>query len=172
MTKKSFLVTIDTDQEGVADIVEAGGKHHLVLPTERGGIAVFDMGRFPRLAVEPVVSRDMPEAWAALRMIREAVETLGPIGAMPAEEHLDGPTLLHEAEAIVAGITKMKEPKPVLLDPEYDHLEFVVAIDPTKVRGIRFVDHDDLSPVGTLLLDDKFDSAEYDMLQVHRKLVR
>jgi hypothetical protein len=44
------------------------------------------------------------EAWSALSMVRETVETLGPIGAMPAAEHLDGPTFTHEAEAIVSGI--------------------------------------------------------------------
>lgn len=51
---------------------------------------------------------NLADAWAAMRMIRKAVETLGPIGTMPAEEHLAGPTFLHEAEAIVAGIMKMK----------------------------------------------------------------
>jgi len=56
---------------------------------------------------------NLQDAWAAMRMIREAVETLGPIGAMPAEEHLAGPTFLHEAEAIVAGIMKMKAADPV-----------------------------------------------------------
>lgn len=55
-----------------------------------------------------IAQRNLGDAWAAMRMIREAVETLGPIGAMPAEEHLAGPTFLHEAEAIVAGIMKMQ----------------------------------------------------------------
>lgn len=55
-----------------------------------------------------LAQRNLGDAWASMRMIREAVETLGPIGAMPAEEHLAGPTFLHEAEAIVAGIMKMK----------------------------------------------------------------
>lgn len=54
---------------------------------------------------------NLQEAWAALRIIREAVETLGPIGAMRAEEHLDGPTLMHEAEAIVEGIKNMTNSK-------------------------------------------------------------
>lgn len=52
---------------------------------------------------------NLMDGWTAMRMIREAVETLGPIGAMPSEEHLAGPTFLHEAEAIVAGIMKMKQ---------------------------------------------------------------
>ncbi len=56
-----------------------------------------------------IAQRSRQDAWAALGMIREAVETLGPIGAMPAEESLAGPTFLHEADAIVAGIMKMKE---------------------------------------------------------------
>jgi hypothetical protein len=43
-------------------------------------------------------------AWAGLRMIREAVETLGPPGVLPSGEaviSLYGPEPIHEAEAIV-----------------------------------------------------------------------
>ena len=44
---------------------------------------------------------------AALRMIREAVETLGPVAALPSEEAvvtLYGPEPVHEAQAIVDAI--------------------------------------------------------------------
>lgn len=47
---------------------------------------------------------NLQEAWSALAMIREAVETLAPSGSVKAAEHLDGPTFMHEAEALVAGI--------------------------------------------------------------------
>lgn len=50
------------------------------------------------------------EAWSALAMIREAVETLGPVGCIPSEEHIcgqDGPGFMNEADALVAGIMKI-----------------------------------------------------------------
>lgn len=86
----------------------AGGK-----PEDYAGMIKPDI--FPSADEAARILRDrdacrsnLGDAWAAMQMIREAVETLGPIGAMPAEEHLAGPTFLHEAEAIVAGIMKMK----------------------------------------------------------------
>jgi hypothetical protein len=47
---------------------------------------------------------------AAIRMIREAVETLGPPGVLPSEEavlQLYGPEAVHEAQAIVDALRKM-----------------------------------------------------------------
>lgn len=47
---------------------------------------------------------------AALRMIREAIETLGPVGILPSPDAvllLYGPEPVHEAEAIVAALVKM-----------------------------------------------------------------
>lgn len=73
----------------------------------------FDDGRFEPLAlpVSPpargeaeAFRNNLREAWAALAMIRDTVETLGPVGAMKASEHLDGPTFMHEADKIVRGI--------------------------------------------------------------------
>lgn len=55
------------------------------------------------------MNENLQEAWAALRMIREAVETLGPVGCIRAEEHLDGPTFMHEAEELVRGIVKIAD---------------------------------------------------------------
>lgn len=52
----------------------------------------------------------MEEARAALRMIREAVEMLGPPGTMASEEAVNalrGPGLMGEAEEIVAGIRRI-----------------------------------------------------------------
>lgn len=50
---------------------------------------------------------NLREAWAAISMIRETIETLAPSGAVKAAEHLDGPTFMHEADALVAGILAM-----------------------------------------------------------------
>ena len=54
-------------------------------------------------------------AWQALRMIREAVETLGPPGVLPSEEavlKLYGPEPVHEAQAIVEGQRKGRLSRP------------------------------------------------------------
>jgi len=47
---------------------------------------------------------NLAEAWAALRMIREAIETLGPVGSLQAMEHASSPTLMYEAAILVQGI--------------------------------------------------------------------
>ena len=51
------------------------------------------------------------ESWsAALRMIREAVETLGPPGILPSQDAVlahDGPEPGHEATAIVEALRKL-----------------------------------------------------------------
>lgn len=60
-----------------------------------------------RLCCEAAVSRANREAlWGALAMVREALELLGPVGALPASEHLPncGTEPHHEAEALIAGI--------------------------------------------------------------------
>jgi hypothetical protein len=57
-----------------------------------------------RLEAEAEVWRDnLGALWAALRMIRDAVEEIGPIGAVPSEESIL-PEPHHEAEAIIKGI--------------------------------------------------------------------
>ena len=51
-------------------------------------------------------------AWAGLRMIREAVENLGPCASLISEEGVlatKGPEPIHEAEAIVEAITRYAE---------------------------------------------------------------
>ena len=54
---------------------------------------------------------NLREAWAALAMIRETVETLGPPGAVKGAEYLDGPAFMHEADALVNGIRAIAESK-------------------------------------------------------------
>lgn len=57
---------------------------------------------------------NMANARAALRMIRETIETLGPPGALPSEEAvllLYGPEPLHETEAICAALRAMLAPE-------------------------------------------------------------
>jgi hypothetical protein len=49
-------------------------------------------------------------AWAALRMIRETIETLGPPGARPSGEAvlmLYGPEPIHEGQAISDALRKL-----------------------------------------------------------------
>ena len=62
-------------------------------------------------------------AWAGLRMIREAVETLGPPGVLPSGEaviSLYGPEPIHEAQAIVDALGAIlgDEPDPGAVKPE------------------------------------------------------
>jgi hypothetical protein len=54
-------------------------------------------------------------AWQALRMIREAIETLGPAGVLPSEEavlKLYGPEPVHEGQAIVDALTQILSEAP------------------------------------------------------------
>ena len=55
--------------------------------------------------------RETKESWsAALRMIREAVERLGPPGILPSEDTVlqrYGPEPMHEAAVIVEALQKM-----------------------------------------------------------------
>ena len=57
-----------------------------------------------------IESDNRRNAWAAISMIRDAVETLGPVGALVAGEHI-GPAMTDEAEAIVAGIQRLADAK-------------------------------------------------------------
>jgi hypothetical protein len=53
-------------------------------------------------------------AWAALGMIREAIETLGPPGVLPSDEIVVGyygPEPVHEAEAIVVALMRILDPE-------------------------------------------------------------
>ena len=49
-------------------------------------------------------------AWAGLRMIRDAVEELGPVGVLPSQEAVIGrygPEPIHEAQAIVDALASI-----------------------------------------------------------------
>jgi hypothetical protein len=80
-----------------ADLVAAGEIE--TVPADAG------MGKKERRAVQ----ENLREAWSALSLIRETIETLGPVGVVQASEHLDGPTFMHEAEALVKGILALVE---------------------------------------------------------------
>ena len=46
-------------------------------------------------------------AWSAIRLIRETIETTGPVGALPSEEavlKLKGPEIMHEAEILAEAV--------------------------------------------------------------------
>src|SRR5262249_48874223 len=51
--------------------------------------------------------KNLQEAWTALAMVRETVETLAPSGSVKAREHLEGPTFMHEADALVEGVRQL-----------------------------------------------------------------
>lgn len=55
-----------------------------------------------------ICQENLQEAWAALTMIRETVETFAPPGSVTNAEYL-GPEFMQEAEAIVRGIRAMAE---------------------------------------------------------------
>ena len=66
---------------------------------------------------DDVALENYRNAWQALRMIREAIETLGSPGVLPSEEavlKLYGPEPVHEGQAIVDALTKIlsKAPAP------------------------------------------------------------
>lgn len=58
-----------------------------------------------------MLRQNLQEAWSALAMIREAVETLAPCGAVKAALYLDGPTFMHESDALVLGIRAIADAK-------------------------------------------------------------
>jgi hypothetical protein len=61
---------------------------------------------------------NMQNAWAALRMIRETIETLGPPGVLPSNDAvlmLYGPEPVHEGQAIVDALKKLLGPSELVL---------------------------------------------------------
>jgi hypothetical protein len=64
---------------------------------------------------DDVALENYRNAWQALRMIREAIETLGPPGVLPSEEavlKLYGPEPVHEGQAIVDALTQILSEAP------------------------------------------------------------
>jgi hypothetical protein len=78
------------------------------------------------------IARDnAANGWAALAMIREAIETLGPVGALPSGEHvvaIYGPEPVHEAEAIVVALRR-------ILDPDASEVEHQEAARAIRMRN-------------------------------------
>lgn len=59
---------------------------------------------------EPIDLSGREQAWTALRMIREKIETLGPPDAILSEEAVItsyGPELIHEAQAFCDGLVRL-----------------------------------------------------------------
>lgn len=68
-------------------------------------------GEFVRPAAKPVNERK--DAWAALRMVRDAIgELFGPVASIESEEAvlLRGPEYHHEAEAIIDALKRVARP--------------------------------------------------------------
>lgn len=74
------------------------------------------LATFEPIDMELEESRTMSaEAWAAMRLVRDALEQHCPPGAVPSEETVVArvaPTLMAEAEAMVTAIEKLAESKP------------------------------------------------------------
>jgi hypothetical protein len=63
---------------------------------------------------DSVLLENYRNAWHALRIVRETIETLGPPGALPSEEavlKLYGPEPIHEGQAVVDALTKLLDTK-------------------------------------------------------------
>lgn len=54
-----------------------------------------------------VAQNNKREAWDAFALVREEIEK-HKVGLLPASENLDGPTFMHEAEALVKGIAQLR----------------------------------------------------------------
>jgi len=65
---------------------------------------------------------NMQAAWAALRMIREAVEEFGPVASLESPEAvlLRGPEPTHEAEAIIEALQRIRSALSAARDAERD----------------------------------------------------
>lgn len=88
--------------------------HLLVFEEMKAALTSAEAAGFAR-GVE-VVTTNLREAWSALAMIRDAIETLGPVGAMRSSEAvccLTAPTFNAEAEEIIRGIQAIRALTPV-----------------------------------------------------------
>jgi hypothetical protein len=94
-----------------------------------------------------IVTANLQEAWAALAIIRETVETLGPVGSMKASEHLDGPTFMHEADEIVSAIRALIG-QPRNADPVSEWVQCSECWQPAtcKKYGCRVLSTDRVKP--------------------------
>ena len=65
------------------------------------------------IALDAIMQQNNEELHVALRMIRDAIEELGPVGVLCSEEHAcctptaDSSPTIREAEEIIKGIQKM-----------------------------------------------------------------
>jgi Restriction alleviation protein Lar len=103
-----------------------------VKDTEEDAIAAWN----GRCSAVSAAQENLREAWSALGLIRETIETLGPVGALQASEHLDGPTFMHEADALVAGIQAMcTEPQTTPIPAECE-TRFITDGDRAYADGL------------------------------------
>jgi len=110
------------------------GYHH---GSFAGAVAAWNRRAAP--VGEGVAVANMRACWDALHMIREAVETLGPVGAPPSGEYVAchvAPTPEAEAEAIIAGIQRIAE-RPSQEDVARVIDEFATAAVMHEYAGIK-----------------------------------
>ena len=85
-----------------------------------------------------VADENYQNAWAALRMIREAIETLGPPRVLPPGEQvvgLYGPEPVHEAEAIVVALQRILTPEATEHDNQAVARQLRLKNAPARRRG-------------------------------------
>ena len=85
------------------------GTDDFVVATEHGSFhwQTVERARAAAAERERSYTENLKAAGDALRLIREVVETLGPVGTMRSEEAVRatfGPEPIHEAQAIIEGI--------------------------------------------------------------------
>ena len=93
--------------QAVEDALVDGGYDDFAVATDRGTFRWQTVERARAELAEDAAKVVTQEGWEALRMIRDAVEELGPPGAIRSEEAVLktlGPEMRHEAQAIVEGI--------------------------------------------------------------------
>ena len=95
--------------QAVEDALVDAAYDDFVVVTEHGSFhwQTVERARAAAAERESACAENLKAAGDALRMIREVVETLGPVGTMRSEEAVlatFGPEPIHEAQAIIEGI--------------------------------------------------------------------
>lgn len=98
------LILLRNDRALIVETLRASARGESVYEAYRETVGRVSRSRERGYAA---ARANLREARSALAMIRETVETLAPSGSVKASEHLDGPTFMHEADALVAGIAAL-----------------------------------------------------------------
>lgn len=92
--ERELVATIDDMRRQLAEKQNVGARQYRLLREAEDNLSVS--------------SDNLRDLWAALGMIREAVEALAPPGSVKSSDHLDDPEPSTEAEALIIGITALR----------------------------------------------------------------